>query len=78
MDSNIVTTIVYFNGSIIISDESVIFRCDYPIWIYFPDTISLEELKVELCQSLNIGFQKKVKKIQYRCPISNINRNLKF
>ena len=63
MNNNIVTIIVYFNGSIIISDESVIFGCDYPIWVYLPDTISLEELKVELCQSINIGFQKRVEKI---------------
>ena len=78
MDSNIVTTIVYFNGSIIISDESVIFGCDYPVWVYLSDTISLEELKVELYQSINIGFQKKVEKIRYRCPISNVNGNIKF
>ena len=78
MDSNIVTTIVYFNGSITTIDESVMFSCDYPVWVYLADTILLEELKVELSQSINIDFQKRVGKIRYRCPISNINGILKF
>ena len=62
MDSNIVTVIIYFNGSIITTDESVMFSCDYPIQVYLPDTISLEELKVELSQSINIGFENRVRK----------------
>ena len=56
MDSNIITTIVYFNGSITTTDESVMFRCDYPTWVYLPDIILLEKLRVELSQSINVGF----------------------
>ena len=62
MDSNIVTAIMYFNCSVITTDESVIFRCDYPTWVYLPDTISLEELRVKFSQSINIDFQKRVEK----------------
>ena len=40
--------------------------------------MSLEELRVELSQSINAGFQKIVGKIRWKCPISNVNRNVKF
>ena len=62
MDNNIVIAAVYFNGSITTTDESVMLGCDYSIWVYLPDTISLEELRVELSQSINVGFQKRVEK----------------
>ena len=56
-DNNVVTTIVHFNGSDTTIDESIIFMCDYPIWVYLFDTMLLKELRVELCQSINIGSQ---------------------
>ena len=56
MNSSIVTAIIYFNGSITTTDESLIFMCDYPALVYLLDTMSLEELRDEISQSINIGF----------------------
>ena len=67
MDSYIVLVVAHFNGSVTITYESMIFMCDYPALVYLLDTMLLEELRVELSQSINVGFQKRVEKIRYKC-----------
>ena len=69
-----ITVIAHFNDSVIKNiEEGVVFIFDKPLIIFVPQIISFEELKVVLCQDKNTGTLKRVVRIRYRCPISNLN-----
>ena len=80
MDNSLnVTVIVHFNGSVIKNtEEGVIFMSDEPLIIFVPQTMSFEELNIELCQGINKNSPKRVVRIRYRCPISNVNDKIQF
>ena len=80
MNRNInITIIVYFNGSITTTiDEGVTFMYDCPTYLLVSQTMSFEELNVELCQNINVSMQKRVERIRFKCPISIINGNIKY
>ena len=80
MDNSLnVTVIAHFNGSVIKNtEEGVIFMSDEPLIIFVPQTISFEELNVVLYQGINTNIPKKVVRIRYRCPISNLNNKIQF
>ena len=51
-----ISIIVYFNGSIIrTTEEGVTFVYDKPICFRIPQIMSFAELKVGLCQDINVG-----------------------
>ena len=71
--------ILYFNGSIIRTvEKGMAFVCDESIYFMISQTILFVEFKVELCQGINIGTQKRVQRIKYRCLISFVRGNMKY
>ena len=80
MDNSVnITVIVHFNSSVIKStEEGVVFKSDESLIIFVPQTISFEELNIILCQGINTGTPKRVVRIRYRCPISNLNNKIQF
>ena len=78
-NSTNVTVVVYFNGSVITNTKhDMILIFDKLVYFFIPQTMSFEKLKLGLCQGINIGIQKRVVRIRYRRPISNLNNNIQF
>ena len=78
-NSTNITIIIHFNGSVIINTEyGENFMFDELTYFLVPQTMLFEELNIGLCQDINISIPKKVVRIRYRCPISNLNNNIQF
>ena len=78
-NSTNIIVIAHFNSSIIKNiEECVIFMSDEPFIIFVSQTILFEELNNILCQGINVGIPKRVVRIRYRCPISNLNNKIQF
>ena len=72
-----VTIIAHFNSFVIKNTEQgVIFMSNEQTYFFVPQTMSFEELNVGLCQAINIDTQKRVMRIRYRYPVSNLNSNI--
>ena len=78
MNNNInVVVVAHFNGFVIKNtEEGVIFMSDEPVYFFVSQTTSFEELNDVLYQGINAGTHKRVVKIKYRCPISNLNNKI--
>ena len=44
----------------------------------FLELCCFEELNVRLCRDINVGIQKRMVRIKYKCSISNFNSNIQF
>ena len=66
MDSSSeIIVIIYYNGYIIQNkNEGVVFMFGEQAYFSIPQTISFEELNTRLCESINIGTEKRVVKIR--------------
>ena len=74
-----IIAIAHFNGTVIKNtEEGVIFMSDELLIIFVPQTISFEELNVVLCKGINASTLKRVVRIRYKCPISNLNNKIQF
>ena len=77
--SSDITVLVYYNESIIQhTDQGMILMSSEQAYFSNLQTILFEELNVKLCESINVGTRKRVVKIRYKCPISIVNKNIKY
>ncbi|MED6145843.1 hypothetical protein PIB30_028949 [Stylosanthes scabra] len=69
MDEN-ANLVVYYNGEVIRdSSEGVSFRCPIPFCYHVPSTMTFDELKSGLCQSIEAHTLKRVQSNLYRMPV---------
>ena len=63
--------LVYYNGFIITTEDSVIYFSDNQSCFYVENDISLEILKRIIEENLEVAGGERVKRIKYRFPISS-------